>query len=142
MSVRQIDVNNDWTFGRGKNNYLRHNDAVAQNIKTRLQSFLGDCFFDSTAGLDWYNLLGSFNELALQLAVSAVILNTEEVTGIVSLSVTRTANRNIQLSYSVNSVYTGITNLDQTNGLITATYIVTQDGAILTTEDGDGIITE
>lgn len=142
MSVRQIDGNNDWTFGRGKSNYLRYNDAVAQNIKTRLQSFLGDCFFDSQAGLDWYNLLGSFNQLALELAISSIILNTPEVTGIVYLNITRTSGRKILLSYKVNSVYTGITNLDKTDGLITATYIVTEDGAILTTEDGDGIITE
>lgn len=90
MRVRAL-LNGDWTYGAGLNNYLTGTKAVAQAIDTRLSSFLGDCFFDVTAGIDWFNLLGAKNQLALQLAISATILNTQSqgqsvVTGIVNLS--------------------------------------------------------
>lgn len=105
MIVRTIDTIGDWTFGKGKNNYRKDNDAITQNIKTRLLSFLGDCFFDVTAGIDWFTFLGSKNQLALNLAISAVILNTEFVTGILQLSVNLNTDRNFSVSYRVQTTY-------------------------------------
>ncbi len=87
MIVRALTSQGDWTYGAGKNNYLSANAAVGQSIGTRLMSFLGDCFFATNAGIDWWNLLGNKNLLALELAINAVILNTENVTGIVSVNI-------------------------------------------------------
>ncbi len=100
MRVRAIDVDHDWLFGRGANDYSRGLPAVAQNINTRLNSFLGDCFFDNGAGIDWFNFLSSKDQLALNLAVSAVILNTEGVTGIVQLSISRDVSRRVTIVYT------------------------------------------
>lgn len=111
MRVRQLDVLHDWTFGKGRNNYLRGIAAVGQNIDTRLSSFLGDCFFDLTAGLDWFNLLGSKDELTLRLNISTVILNTQDVTGILLIStLTDPKTRDITVKYSVNTTYGVLTN--------------------------------
>lgn len=44
MSIRNLDENHDWTFGAGRSNYLNYNAEIGLNIKTRLLSFLGDCF--------------------------------------------------------------------------------------------------
>lgn len=107
MIVRTLDSDHDWTFGRGKNNYLSANKAVAQSINTRLNSFLNDCFFDINAGLDWFNLIGSKNKLALELAISNEILNTENVIALLELSTNLDNNREITISYSVTTVYTG-----------------------------------
>lgn len=109
--VREIDINNDWTYGKGKNDYLQNNGAVAQSIKTRLQSFLGDCFFDTTAGIDWFNLVGGKNQLALNLAISATILNTTGVTAIVSLTTNLSTTRVFTLNYSVETVYGRLNNI-------------------------------
>lgn len=111
MRVRQIDVNHDWLFGKGKNNYLFDNAATAQNINTRLGSFLGNCFFDLGAGIDWFNRLGSKAKLALELDISSVILNTPDVTGILSIS-TRSdpVTRNFVATYTVQTVYSTVTN--------------------------------
>jgi hypothetical protein len=87
MIVRAIDASGDWLFGKGQNDYKRNNQAIAQSIRTRLMSFLGDCFFATTDGIDWFNLLGAKNQVALQLAISAVILNTQNVTGILMIRV-------------------------------------------------------
>lgn len=106
--ARQIDGTHDWLFGRGQNDYVRNRDAVAQSINTRLNSFLGDCFFDTGAGLDWFNLLGSKNQVALNLAISAVILNTAYVTGILQLLVSLSASRNFTIEYRVQTAYSAV----------------------------------
>lgn len=105
MIVRALDSNHDLTFGAGKSNYLSNNAAVAQNINTRLGSFLGNCFFDLGAGIDWFNLLGSKNQTALQLAISTVILNTPQVTSLIKLSTNVSAQRQFSVTYKVQTVY-------------------------------------
>lgn len=105
MRVREIDVNHDWTFGKGQNNYLTANAAIVQNINTRLNSFLGDCFFNLGAGIDWFNLLGSKNQIGLNLSISATILNTQNVTGILQLGVDLDVNRNLTVTYQVQTTY-------------------------------------
>ena len=137
MIVRGLDASGDFLFGKGKNDYKSNNDAVAQNIKTRLYSFLGDCFWAIDQGLDWWNLLGSKNQLALQLAVNATILNTEGVTGIIASSVNLSNNRKITISYTVTTVYSGLS----ANRTVTSltSFVLTESGQVITTEDGQGI---
>lgn len=105
MMVRALDSDGDWTYGKGKNDYKRELLAVSQNIQTRLSSFLGDCFFAADAGIDWWNLLGGKDQRALQLAISACILNTQNVTGILQLSVSLDVNRLLTVSYRVQTTY-------------------------------------
>lgn len=111
MIVRALSPTGDWTFGAGKNNYLQANAAVAQAIGTRLLSFLGDCFFATNVGIDWFNLLGNKNQLALQLAISATILNTQSlgqnvVTGITNLSLNLDhTSRLFSVTYSATSIF-------------------------------------
>ena len=59
--VRKLDSGGDWTFGAGLSDYIQANQAIAQNITTRLNSVLGNCWYDLGSGLDWFNLLGSKN---------------------------------------------------------------------------------
>lgn len=105
MRVRAIDIENDWLFGKGQNDYRQNVDAVTQTIKTRLQSFLGDCFFDTGAGIDWFNLLGGKSTLQLNLAIKAVILNTENVTGILELFTLLDSDRTFTVQYRVQTTY-------------------------------------
>lgn len=111
--VRQIDVNHDWLFGKGQNDYVTGTAAVVQNINTRLSSFLGDCFFDLGAGIDWFNLLGGKDQVTLNLSISAVILNTLNVTGILQLSTALSAARVFTVSYKVQTTYTTAAGLFQ-----------------------------
>lgn len=102
MIVRALDANGDWTFGAGKNNYLQGAAAVGQAIATRCLSFLGDCFFATDAGIDWFNLLGGKNQLNLQLALSSTILNTPNVISLTALSINLDdTTRAFSASYSV-----------------------------------------
>lgn len=104
--VRALDDNHDWTFGQGLNDYRANLLAVAQNIECNLLMFLGDCFFATQAGIDWWNLLGQpGTQLAVNLSVNTAILNTAGVTGILQTSVNLTDNRELRLSYEVQTVY-------------------------------------
>lgn len=105
MIVRRIDVDGDWTFGAGKNDYLTDNKAVGQIITTRLRCFSGDCFFDTDAGIDWFNLLGSKNLTGLILAQKMTILNTRDVTALVELSSTMNDARRLTTVFSASTVY-------------------------------------
>lgn len=120
MRTRALDSDGDWTFGAGRNNYKRDMKSVSQNISTRLASFLGDCFFDLGAGLDWLNLLGAKDQTPLNLAISAVILNTQDVTGLLQLSIVRDADRNVTVRYRVQTAYSpvsGTFTLDQSGSV-------------------------
>lgn len=138
MIVRELDINHDWTFGKGRNNYLEKNSAIAQNINTRLQSFLGDCFFDTGAGIDWFNLLGSKNRIALELAITATILNTTGVTRLVELSLVVNDNRRMTITYEVDTVYSG-DNITSEEIAQTVDFLLTESGDVLITEGGSPI---
>jgi len=137
MIVRSIDSDGDWNFGKGRNDYLSANDAIGQNIKTRLQSFLGDCFFAMSAGIDWFNLLGSKNIIGLQLSIQATILNTTGVTRIVDFSLSLETNRRLNLQYTVETIYSrgGLASAIESVSYL----LLTEGGDILLTEDGSGI---
>lgn len=139
MRVRAIDGVGDWTFGAGANNYKKNLKAVEQNVQTRLSSFLGDCFFDLGAGLDWFNFLGgSKDQTALNLAISSVILNTDFVVSVAQLSIVlNPINRHFTISYQVNTSFGMTSNVV----VLPTSYLLTQDGDPLVTQDGENIIT-
>ncbi len=139
MIVRSLDVNLDWSFGKGRNDYQVNNKAIVQNIATRLRSFLGDCFFSLDAGVDWFNLLGAKDQLALEKAVRTTILNTEGVVGLVSANISLEENtRRINMSYTVNTVYSVA--LQQTPVIGNSSFLLTQSGDVIVTESGGPLI--
>ena len=107
MIFRALDENHDFMWGKGKSDFLTGNAAIGMNIKTRILSWVGDCFFDQNAGIDWWNRLGSKNQRALlELDLKRIILQSEGVTGIVAFQ-TNLMGRRFSASYTVNTIYTG-----------------------------------
>jgi hypothetical protein len=105
MIIRGLDSNGDWTFGSGKSNYLTNDNAIALNINTRLYSWLNDCFFDTQAGIDWKNRLGSLGqETLLQNDLKRIILQSYGVTGITAFS-TSLINRQFNAQYQINTIF-------------------------------------
>lgn len=58
MRTRLIDENNDFTFGLQQSGYCKGAKSVELDIKTALQEFYSDCFFNMTAGIPWLERLG------------------------------------------------------------------------------------
>jgi hypothetical protein len=107
MIIRALDsTNKDWTFGVGKHNYFFDQNAIAQNIETRLLSFYRDCFFDRDAGVDWFRLLGTkTTEQEITLSCRRIILQSYGVVKINSLSVSYTGRR-LFITYDIDTIFT------------------------------------
>lgn len=105
MIIRGLDENNDWTFGRGNADYLANNPAIALNIRTRILSWVNDCFFDLSAGIDWVNRLGSKDQRELlEQDLKILILKSFGVTGIISID-TQLIDRKFVANYSITTIY-------------------------------------
>lgn len=92
-------------FGKGLESYLRQNNAIGMNVKTRLLSFFRDCWFDQNAGIDWLRLLGSKNsETEIKLQCRGVILQSFGVRKVNEITVS-TENRNLQVEYNIDTIY-------------------------------------
>lgn len=107
MIFRAIDSANDWKFGTGRQSYLRGADAIAANIKTRLQLFLGECFWDTAAGVDWWGAIGHKNGAVvpkLLLEIRAVLVGSFGVVKVNDVSVSL-IERRLTVSYSVDTIY-------------------------------------
>lgn len=135
MIIRALDGAGDWTFGASRSNYLSANPAIATNIQTNISCFIGNCFFDMNRGIDWFSYLaGSKNQLALELSISAVILNSYGVIGVDQISVSLDNNsRNITVAYNAQTIFTGVV---QSNFII----LTDQSGNILTDQYGNVLI--
>lgn len=103
--IRANDENNDWIFGLGKNAYKANNDAIAQDIQTKVQEWIGDCFFNLTAGIDWLNRFADGNSERLEQEIRSLILKVDGVVNVNNLSIDLT-NRDFIASYDVQTVYT------------------------------------
>lgn len=119
MRVRALTTDGDWTYGAGQNNYAQGQAAAELMIQTRVLCFLGDCFFDAGAGVDWFAYLGQIganNEIALNLAIAAVILNTPDengnqiVLGLQQISaILNRQTRNLQVQYQAVTTFSTVT---------------------------------
>ena len=102
---RSLDSNNDWNFGNNLESYVTTQQEIALNLKTRIMSFLGDCFFATDEGIDWWNLLDYRYQDRLENAVQDVVKNTPGVTAINSVDVLVGANRKIKIQYDIQTIY-------------------------------------
>ena len=102
---RNLDYNGDWQFGNGIGSYVTDEQEIAVNLKTRIMSFLGDCFFATNEGIDWWNLLDYRYQDRLESTVQEVVKNTPGVTAINSIDVLVGANRQIKIQYNIQTIY-------------------------------------
>jgi hypothetical protein len=99
-------------FGRGLGDYAVDNNAVAQNLKTRLLSFKDDWFLSVDAGVDYFNLLGyNGRQEFLINAISNTILGTYGVIKITELK-TDIKERKASIVASVLTIFDEIVKLE------------------------------
>lgn len=79
MIFRNLTSGNDWTFGRGIQNFTKNQDAILLNAKTRLLSWVGDCFYATAEGVDYNNLLDVGTKNLLDSDIKRVILQSEGI---------------------------------------------------------------
>lgn len=112
IKMRNIDADGDWCFGNNLQDYGDNKISTMNNIKTRLQSIKYDCFFDLTAGIDWFNILGNRGRFAkdiVEINVRLCILQSLYVTELVDLKTIYNEDRSLNLEYTINTVFGIIT---------------------------------
>lgn len=88
MSVSRLTSTGDWRFGKGRADYVRRSDEIAQNVRTRIKSFTDDWFPNTNEGIPWVELLGAKGTRGRILReVEARVLGTEGVRSIERLRI-------------------------------------------------------
>lgn len=106
MIIRQVDSNNDWTFGKGINSFAKNDEAIGQNIRSRLLSWKNDCFFDLQAGIDWKSRLDAGQRQALEDEARALILQSFGVVAVNSIDATFDGTtRNLSITYNISTIF-------------------------------------
>ena len=105
MIFRIVDSDGDWTFGKGKQDYAKNLQALKLNLQTRILSWVGDCFFDLDAGIDWKNLLGYNTKKELASAIKDTAFRTEGVIKVNDISIEVDNTRTADVELSCNTVF-------------------------------------
>jgi hypothetical protein len=106
MKFRSLTGIGDWNFGQGLESYATENNAIAFDVKTSILSFLKDCWFDPSAGIDWLRLLGTpGTQNEIQLTVRGIILQCYGVTAVNSVSAL-VNGRSLTVTYNINTIFT------------------------------------
>lgn len=112
IKTRNVDDKGDWCFGNNLQDYGDNLTSTKTNIKTRLKSIKYDCFFDLTAGIDWFNILGNRGRFArdvVEINVRLCILQSLYVKEIIDLQVILNDDRSLELKYTINTIFGIIT---------------------------------
>lgn len=104
--TRIMDSNRDMTFGQGLQNFATGAQACAQNVVTRLRSYLGEWFMDTSFGMAWtQDVFTKPEQQALVEAdMKAITLNTVGVNSIKSFTFSQTG-RSVSVRVSVDTLY-------------------------------------
>ena len=108
MIIRALDQNRDWAFGAGRQSYLTGAAAVAEDIETKLLSWLNDTFWNMSWGVDWRNLLGGAGpnvRAAIITQCRLMILKCPEVVRINSVEANLDSNRKLFVTFSVDTIF-------------------------------------
>jgi hypothetical protein len=107
MIFRNLTGSGDWTFGQGRQNYLKNNDAIMRNIKSRLLSFKNDCFFALQDGVDWFTILGQKDQDLFLNEIRRVIIGSYGVVKINTVdALLDTSGRVMTVHYNINTFFT------------------------------------
>lgn len=109
MATRALDQNSDYSFGKGKSNYLKKSDEIKQNISTRINSWVGDCFFALDEGVDWNTYLENGNAKLLGEDIQRVIVQTYGVGRLESFSYSL-EDRIFKAEYTIIDIYSNTWN--------------------------------
>ena len=104
MLIRSLDANGDWNMGRGLQDFLTELAACELNLKTRLREWVGDCFWNLNAGVDYNNYLDIGTKNLLDLNIQRAILQSD---GVVQLTnyVSVLTLRELTVTASVQTVF-------------------------------------
>lgn len=111
MIVRAVDSEGNFVFGKGASSYKKDLPALKQTIECKIKEWKGNCWFDVDAGIDWQTRLSkNLNSLQfLKIDIIGIIQSIPEVLSVEFVGIVY-QDRQASLSYSITSVYGGLSN--------------------------------
>jgi ABC-type amino acid transport substrate-binding protein len=103
--MRGLSSDGDWLFGSGKANYTTFNDAILLNISTVLKTFLGECFFNTEAGQNWFTLINQKNVDIIVLSIKSAIYECYGVMNVTEVEYSFDVNRVFEIKYNIDTLY-------------------------------------
>ena len=103
--IRLLDEDHDFVFGGGKQSYAKDLPALLLNLETRVLSWVGDCFFDLDAGIDWMNLLEYNTQNQLESSIKNIAFRTVGVTKVNEISITLDNTRTADVELSIDTLF-------------------------------------
>jgi hypothetical protein len=105
MRVRRNDSNGDWMYGRSARDYATGEEAIRQNLVTRIKSFQNDWFLDAGAEIDWFDLLGrKGTQEEIKREVERVAVATDGVVKVDKLELIK-LNRQATIRMEVTTIF-------------------------------------
>jgi hypothetical protein len=112
MRVRNNTEKGDWVFGRSLRDYVREDNAIGQNLETRIRSFTNDWFLDTTAHIDWFDLLGrKGTQEEIKREIERVAIATDGVVQVNRLDLVK-LNRQATIRLEVTTIFNERLTLD------------------------------
>ena len=111
-SIRAIDSDGDWEFGKGKSSYKLAQNAIILNIITKLNEWKTDCFFAQNSGIDWKTRMTTTNQKPLlDNELRRLIVG---VTGVLKINsfTSDLTNRQYTANYNITTIYSTNTELE------------------------------
>lgn len=106
MQIHRLDAEGDWSYGNGKFDLLQDDDAIILNINTRLNEWIGDCFFSVQSGVDWYNGLDRGTKVYLDNRIKEVITESYGVVQLLDFtSALNIKTRKLTVTYNITTIF-------------------------------------
>ncbi len=97
----------DWMIGQGIGSYAKDQSAIALDIAARIRLRTGECFFATTAGIDYTNLMEKGRQSDFLTAMSNCIMQTNGVVKINTITVSQNPRtRALSLAYDIQTIFT------------------------------------
>lgn len=107
MKIRNLTLDGDFTFGKGVQDYLTNQAAIALDVKTAIKVWTGNCSWALDFGINWTQFLDKGQQANLLAALQTLILSRPGVVGINQLSADlNRASRRLTVKYDVQTVFT------------------------------------
>lgn len=100
-------VTGEWSIVNGDFATVGGEDAVGQGVRIRLGMFLGECYLDEDAGIDYVNsiLVKGPDPLVVRGLLSTAIAATPDVTNVIGAELQLDASREASIGYLIDTVY-------------------------------------
>lgn len=104
----KLDANGDIAFENSDLVLVKDADEVAQQLRIKLRFILGECAFNSTLGIDYFNqvFVGNPNISVVEAMLKKAILSVDGINNLISFALSYDRKiRTLNVAFSCDTIY-------------------------------------